>query len=216
MNLEITKGGRYGLVHLLPTCGGTDNIVMVKAAEYLKCNTSEDFVDALGPFGRCLTEKEAELPVRELRPIEEIAETAKQTTGKVDLASVILHFSGAEHFRKFQTVPTIVGREIPEELRAFAHTLLPLTVVGGRYYYDNGVANVEIRGLVQFGPSNGSPYAHLAGLVWLPDGGLSARVLAAQAACGIPENVVGVTLLDYNKTPRLQKATVAAKEALGL
>jgi len=218
MSMEMTNGGKVALVRVLPTCGGTQNLPMLKAAELLYSSESEDFYEALGPLGVALraTSEQVQSPGQELRPLEEIIDTARKTTGKVDLESVIRHFSGTEHTLKFDNVPTIVARELPEELRAFAHTLLPLTMVDGRYYYDNGPANVEIKGLVTIGPCQGTPYAHLAGVVCFEDDGLSVNVLAEQLVSGLVTRVKNVTVLDYSQAPKLQQSTREAKQTLGM
>lgn len=216
MTIGLTEGGCKALVHLLPTCGGTQNRTMLKAAELLEASDSDDFYEALGPFGQALLREDRKAPGKELEPLNELVKTALSTTGVVDLESVILHFSGYEHTHKFDSVPTIVAREIPSGLQSFAHTLIPLSMVNGCYYYDNDPAYVQLKGLTQFGPSQGTPYAHLGGLVWFEDGGLSVRVLASQLEDGLATSISGLSEIDYSQAPKLQDSTRSAKKELGL
>ncbi len=200
------KEGKEALVRLLPSCGGT-MAGMWYLAKLIRDSDSMDIVETLG---------EETLNHPDSAALLELMATCEQVNGKLDLEGILTHFGSHDHLHKFDRVGTAVAAELPEELRPVAHTLLPLTLVGGKYFYENGDATVEFRGLVQLGPSLGAPYAHLASLIWIEDGGLSATILDRQLHDGVAGRAVHIQVIDYAQAPLLTKATVAAKEALGI
>ncbi len=203
MNLEMNPNDKGLARELLASCGGAYG-PMMKAVELLDRDKSDDFFEAFGVLATSLD------------GLMDLAATARQTSGKIDQRSLLLHFSGTGHTGKFDTIETTIGAELPRQVQAFAHTLVPLSMVGGKYYYDNGDANVELRGLVPYGKQVGTPYAHLAALIWVEDGGMSAQILGNQLSAGLPNKMAGIDVIDYFQAPRLRHGTEKAKEALGL
>lgn len=201
MNLEMDTGFRAGALPLLASCGGTGS-PMLNIAIHIKRSDSMDLreivrglVDAPGP-------------------IREIIETCQKTNGALDLEGLIRHFASFEHTTKMSNLRVTVARELPTVQIAFAHTLLPLTIVDGKYYYDCGDAFVELEGLVLVGEAVGSPYAHLASLIWLEDAGLHAEILDEQSKNGVSASAAGLTKISYFDTPKLRGDTIAGTELL--
>jgi hypothetical protein len=193
------------LVRLLPSCGGM-MAGMWYLAKMIRDSESMDIEEILGDL----------LEHPDSSALRELMQTCQAVNGIIDTEGIIAHFASYEHLHKFDSVPTVVAAEFPEEVRQVAHTLLPLTLVGGRYYYDNGQAHFEIKGLTQFGPTGGSPYAHLASLIWIKDGGLASRILSEQEKSGVVRRASQISVLDYSLAPRLSHATAEAKKALGI
>lgn len=204
MILEMTAKGKDALVRILPGCGGTMG-TMWHLAQMIQDSESMNLEEILGKS----------LYHPDSLALLELSETCQRlNANKIDLESVITHFSSYNHLHKFDTVTTIVAAELPVKDRPIAHTLLPLTLVNGNYYYANGNISIPIKGLIQFGPTKGTPYAHLASLIWLEDNGFSEQVLAEQAQNGVLTRAKEVLSLDYHETPRLRRATREAKEKL--
>ncbi len=202
---EMTKEGKDAIVRILPSCGGTLASMwylakLIKESEELNLHTI---------LGELLDHQDS-------AALHELAVSCEATNGVIDLEGVIRHFASYQHLSKFDKVRTVVAAELPRRAQAVAHTLLPLTLVGGEYRYENGDASVPISGLVQIGPTKGSPYAHLASLIWIEDGGISAAILDRQAHDGVVGRAKLLEGVDYTQAPRLRDATVAAVEALGL
>jgi len=203
MSTEMTTGGKDALVRILPSCGGTMS-TMWHLARMIRDSKSMNLREILGGL----------LDHPDSAALGELVETCEKVNDLIDMEGVITHFASYEHLSKFDTVTTVVAAELPEEEQTIAHTLLPLTLIHGGYSYENDDVYLPISGLVQIGPSNGTPYAHLASVIWLEDGGLSARIMSEQAGNGVVERARKLSGLDYGKAPRLTKATIAAKEAL--
>ncbi len=200
------EDGKKLLIHFLPSCGGTMSSMWL-AAKRIQGSESTDLVEVLGEEWFTYPGSEA---------LTELTSSCEQIHGTLDLEGIVTHFASYKHLHKFDSVPTDAGRELPLDQRTVAHTLLPLTLVGGKYFYENGEANIELRGLVQLGPTLGTPYAHLASLIWIEDSGLSAKILDYQAKDGVAERAAKLSVIDYTKAPLLVAATEAAKQALGI
>lgn len=201
MNLEMTPAFRDAIVRLLCSCGGTIG-AMQNIAVKIKESESKDLGEILGNL--------LNVP----GPMQEIVETCRETNGMLDLEGLIRHFASVEHTRKMTGLKFTVARELPKEQIPFAHTLLPLTVLDGKYFYDCGEAFVELEDLVQIGPTNGSPYAHLAGLIWLPDNGLHAQILTEQVTSGVAAVGRDIKKLSYHTAPKLREGTIAGVQQL--
>lgn len=204
MSLKMTEGSRDALVRFLPTCGGTMG-TMWHLARMIRDAKSYDLEEVLGEL----------LNHSDSSALLELRDNCSKE-GIVDFEDVISHFASYEHLSKFDTVQTAVGAELAPELRQVAHTLLPLTLVDGQYLYDNGRANVVFKNLVQIGPTKGTPYCHLASLIWFEDGGLSATILDRQLHNGVAERAATIAEIDYDEAPILSRSTKEAKDALGL
>lgn len=194
------------LVRFLPTCGGIKTSMWL-AAKKIQGSEVSDLVEVLG-------REWFEYP--DTVALTEMMDTCAGIHGILDLEGVVRHFASYEHMHKFDEVKTDAASELPENQRQVAHTLLPLTLVAGKYFYECGEASVEIRGLIQLGATLGTPYTHLAGLIWIEDGGLSATILDEQSRNGVADRAVKLSLIDYSQAPELVAATKAAKEVLGL
>jgi len=201
MDYGMDTGFGGGILPLLGSCGGTGS-PMLNIAKHIKRSESKDLsvilrglVDAPGP-------------------IREIVETCEKTNGVLDLEGLIRHFASFDHTTKMSNLKVTVARELAPEQIPFAHTLLPLTILDGRYYYDCGETFVELLGLVQMGEAVGSPYAHLASLIWLADGGLHSEILAEQVSSGVAASGSGISEISYFKTPRLRNDTLAGASEL--
>jgi hypothetical protein len=203
--MKFTEDGKDALVRILPSCGGT-MATMWYLAKLIRDSDSMDLAEILGET----------LYHPDSKALLEVVETCEKVHGVIDLEGVITHFSSADHLHKFDRVPTVVAAELPEFQRAVAHTLLPLTLVAGKYCYECGDASLPVSGLVQLGPTVGTPYAHLASLIWIRDGGLSAKVLDEQAKSGVAARACELEGLDYGEAPLLREATEAAKKVLGM
>jgi hypothetical protein len=200
MNLEMTPGFEEAIVPLLSSCGGTSG-PMQNIARRIQRSKSTDLGEILGGL------------VDAPGPMREIIATCESTNGVLDLEGLIRHFASIDHTDKMTGLELTVARELTQDVIPIAHTLLPLTVLDGRYYYDCGDAYIEIDGLVQIGPTVGSPYAHLAGLICLRDGGLHTQILSEQAEGPVSTRAQVITRISYHDAPRLQRSTLeGAKE----
>jgi|GEM_PF-4248691 len=201
MNLGMKPIEKDALVRLLCSCGGTTG-AMQNLARLVQRSGSNDLGEILGEL------------VSVPGPIQEITTTCEEVSGEISLTGLIRHFSSFRHTTKMTNLKVTVAHELPPEQIPLAHTLLPLTILDGKYYYDCGEAYVEIRGLVQIGPSVGSPYAHLAALLWFRDEGLHVQVLAEQARSGVAASAKGIGRISYFETPKLHAGTVAGTAEL--
>lgn len=200
MDLSMTPAFREVFVSFLESCGGI-NGPMHGIAMRIKESDSKKLDEILGAY--------LDVP----GPINGVIETCGKTNGKLDVEGLVRHFSSAKHMQEMSNLKASVASELPKEVIPFAHTLLPLSVLKGRYYYDCGDTLVELDGLIQVGPTNGSPYAHLAALIWLPDNGLGVSILAEQGANGVAASGKKFDKISYHEAPRLRKATIdGAKE----
>lgn len=201
MDLTMTTVAKDALVRLLSSCGGTTG-AMQNIAERVYRSESSDLGEILGGL------------VVAPGPIREIIETCQSTNGVLDLEGLIRHFASFEHTTKMTGLRLTVARELPATQIPLAHTLLPLSILGGKYYYDCGKAHVELMGLVQIGPAKGSPYAHLAGLIWLPDEGLGSQILEEQRTSGVSAAARGIDRISYFDAPKLRAGTISGASAL--
>lgn len=201
MDMTMTPGFKAALPLILTSCGGTRGS-MLNVAMRVSGSKSDDLYEILG--------KLLEAP----GPMRELVETCAKTNGALDLEGLIRHFAGFEHTQKMTGLKATVANELPKPHVPLAHTLLPLVMVDGRWFYDCGEAYVEIVGLTQIGPTGGSPYAHLAGLIWLQDGGQSAQILAEQAENGVAAAAAGIKRISYHDAPILREGTIAGVEVL--
>lgn len=201
MSLEMTPSFQEATSRLLTSCGGTTG-PMQNIAVRIKRSTSHNLGEILGGL--------LDVP----GPMQEIVQACQDTNGELDLEGLIRHFSSYEHNRKMSGLKTTAAMELPKVQIPFAHTLLPITILDGKYYYDCGETFVELVGLVQIGPSEGSPYAHLAGLVWFEDEGLHAQILAEQAENGVATSGRSFDRISYHDTPVLREGTIAGEETL--
>jgi len=203
MSTKMTAGGKDALVRILPGCGGTLGVMWL-LAQRIRDSGSMDLREILG----------SELDHPDNAALIELLSTCEKVNGLIDIDGVITHFASYKHLHKFDEVQTTVAAELPREVQAVAHTLLPLTLLAGQYAYENGDVSMPISGLTQFGPTKGTPYAHLASLIWLEDGGLSAKILERQAVGGVLDRAAQVEELDYHQAPKLMAATAKANEML--
>lgn len=195
MDLTMSKDFRENIPKLFVSCGGTVGSMLLLAS-LLQKGPSNDLGEILG----------AVLNVE--GPVSEIVETCRQTNGILDLEGLIRHFASFEHNQKMEQLKLNLAKELPSSQVALAHTLLPLTILDGKYYYDCGDTYVEMVGLVQIGSAVGSPYAHLAGLIWLPDGGLHADILAEQASNGVAASGKEIERISFYDAPKLREGTI--------
>lgn len=201
MSLEMTVAFRDAIVRLLVSCGGTTG-AMQNIAARIQRSESNNLGEILGGL--------LDVP----GPMQEIVATCEATNEALDLEGLIRHFASPDHLRKMTRLKATVAAELSKEQIPFAHTLLPLSIVGGKYYYDCGDTFVELTGLVQIGLVRGTPYAHLAGLIWLSDEGLHTQILTEQAENGVAASGKKFTKISYYDAPTLREGTIAGAEAL--
>lgn len=201
MELVMDPKFKKALPQLLASCGGTIGSMLTIATKVSE-SAEMDLGVILGPL------------VSSPGPIRELIETCEETNGTLDLEGLIRHFSNPAHLAKMSDLSVTVASELPGGQIPLAHTLLPLSILDGKHYYDCGETCVELVGLVQVGPSEGSPYAHLASLIWLPDNGLHSTILSEQGDNGVAEAGRGIERISYEEAPILRTATKAAAQQL--
>lgn len=190
------------LIPSLATCGGNAG-GMYEAAKAIKGARE-------GELESFMTSPLATLSLGRL------AEEAKRNS--LTTESVLFRYGHPKHFQEMNLEAKrgmlSVAEEIPAEIRAVAHTLLPLRPDGT---YSNEGRIISFKGLVPLGPQEGILVAHLAGVFSCRCSKQAVeKLLHAQALD--PEFMAmadKVKLLDYEGT-RLQRATQAAKAELGL
>lgn len=200
----VTKEALDVLIPSLVTCGG-DVGMLYGLAKALAVSGEGELWNALPrPFN-----PQAEKSV--------LALEAEAQQGAVVPESVIRRYGLPKHFHEMQKeaeakVPSVAG-EIPAEIRAIAHTLLP--VKDGVYTNEGRI--ITLKGLVPLGEQKGYLVAHLSGVF---SSGCTKeeieRLLAEQASDMeflIQADKVGT--IDYTGT-KLQEFTLRAKTALNL
>jgi hypothetical protein len=137
--------------------------------------------------------------------------------GQIVPESVLRRYGLPSHFQEMNKEAQLgamsVAREIPPEIRAVAHTLLPLT----NGVYSNEGRIISFKGLVPLGPQEGNLVVHLGGV--FSSGctqGEIEKLLREQAEDSeFLQAADRVGILDYEGT-QLQRATLRAKKVLGL
>lgn len=203
----ITEKAIELLVPSFATCGG-DQGEMFWVARSIVGSSSSDL--------RTLIEKTPDIlaPIRE-DAIKKLEKEAKN--GTIGPASVLRRFGHPNHYWEMEDQANrgldSVAREIPIEIRAVAHTLLPIT----NGVYSNEGRIISFRGLVPLGPQDGNLVVHLGGV-------FSSRCTQKEIEELLREQAKDIEFLkaadkvgelNYEGT-QLQRATIRAKEALGL
>lgn len=201
MSLDVTEGGRKAAISLLASCGGRLSIVAQVALELNK-------VDASGA-------KEVFSRFAFIPAISELLATCEEVNGVVDSEGVVRHFSSQQHLDKITSEGSTIAAELPRKIVPFAHTLLPVTIVGGKYLVELGDHVVELRGLITQGKSVGSLFAHLASLIWVEDDLIWSEISDEQERNRVGQASRAIELIDYEKAPVLRKATLDLAAELG-
>lgn len=143
---------------------------------------------------------------------------AESRDGIITTESVLRRYGLPAHFHEMNDEANrgmaSVAREIPPEIRAIAHTLLPLREDGT---YVNEGRTIRFRGIVPLGAQDGVLVVHLAGVFACKCSKEAVRELLHEQASDpeLMSMVDKVKTLDYEGT-QLRKATLRAKEELGL
>lgn len=192
------------LIPSLSTCGGDLGPLFLVAQAIKK--TSEGELREIIP--------------KKLTPVAEqsILRLEKEAVGgKILPESVTRRYGLPPHFHEMNSQAQLgmdsVAREIPVDIRPVAHTLLPLR----KGVYQNEGVKISFKSLVPLGPQEGILVAHLAGVFSCHCSvEMIEKLLQEQAKdTKFMEMASRVGKLDYGST-QLQRATVRAKEALGL
>lgn len=200
----ITRPALKALVPSLATCGG--DVGPMFAVALALNNQEPGILDNMVP--------------KELLPVAEqsIQKLQEQSIKGVITARSVLHRYGLpDHYRdmneEVQLGVLSVAREIDPEIRAVAHTLLP--IVNGIYSNEGRI--ISFKGLVPLGPQVGNLVVHLGGV-------FSSGCTRAEIEAILWEQAQNTEFLraadkvgelNYEGT-QLQRATKRAKEALGL
>lgn len=200
MNLDVNEGGGRTAAALFASCGGRMTMMSEVARRLVN---SESAKEVFATF--------CEIPA-----VAELLRTCEKVNGVVDTEGVVRHFSSVNHFEKIEREGTSIASELPKEVRAFAHTLLPVTIVGGKYLVEHGDSITELKGLVPIGKPDGVPYAHLAALIWLPDDLIWTDVSDEQTRNQIGAAGANIEIIDYDNAPLLQSETSRFVNELGL
>ncbi len=200
----ITSQALKVLVSSLATCGGDVGPMFIVATALNKS---------------ALENLEGMIPA-DLMPIAEnsIQKLKEQGINGVITANSVLHRYGLpDHYRDMNEEAQLgvlsVAREIEPEIRAVAHTLLPLT--NGIYQNEGRIISFE--GLIPLGSQRGNLVAHLGGVFSSRCTKKEIEQLLFEQASDMEfmKAVDRVGTLNYEGT-QLQRATKRAKEALGL
>lgn len=203
---KFKNDGRDVFVPAILTCGGIVGMFYPYISHVQRIMEGQSFADVLPSQAMVLP------------PVVKMEHVAEETGGMISAWTVLQRFGLPAHFqdmaREVSEGLDSVAKEIPTELRAVAHTLLPLE----DGFYRNEDVEIRIENLVEIGPQDGNLVAHLAGCFASLCGDEEiAQLKKAQARdADFMSAARKMHLIDYGNYPGIRRATELGKEGLGL
>jgi hypothetical protein len=204
----ITNEALAVLVPALGTCGYKDSSIH-KLAMLLSTATEGRLEDIVGDS----------LNAMEAMTLEKL--DAESVSGLITPEAVFSRYALPNHTRDMDMAakPDIPSTsfEIPEEIRAVAHTALWLR----DGIYDNGKVSFPVKGTIPLGKQDGNLFVHLAGCIasgctteFLE--GVTRKQSENELFMRQARIIASMGGLDYENAPVLRRNTLQAKKELGL